>query len=111
VTVAPPFPSPVPVAFTAVALSADEGDPPGLAVRQKVMPNYDPFEDVKPALVDPTVSAIEFRYLRDGGGWDDRYEPGPNDGLPRAVEIKLTTRVGDRTVTGPPITVPLKVTQ
>src|SRR5262249_24090792 len=60
VTVPPPFPSPVPAAFTAVALSADEGDPPGLAVRQKVMPNYDPFGDVRPALVDPTVAAIEF---------------------------------------------------
>jgi general secretion pathway protein J len=111
VTVSPPFPSQVPVAFTAVTLSFDEGEAPAFAVRQKVLPNTDPFGDVKPALLDPTVSGIQFRYLRDGGSWEDRWEVGPNDGMPRAVEITVTTRVGDRTVTAPPLTVSLRVTQ
>ena len=41
-----PFPLPAPIAFTAVTLSVDEGERPGLAVREKAMPNDDPFEEV-----------------------------------------------------------------
>ena len=39
VTVSAPFPLPAPIAFTAVTLSVDEGDKPGLAIREKALPN------------------------------------------------------------------------
>ena len=55
VTVSAPFPLPAPIAFTAVTLSVDEGDKPGLAIREKALPNDDPFEDVAPIVVDPIV--------------------------------------------------------
>jgi len=56
VSVSPPMPFQVPVAFTAITMSIAEGAEPGLAVREKAMPNYDPFEQVAPSLVDPTTS-------------------------------------------------------
>lgn len=110
VTAAPPLPSPIPVAFTAVTLSIEQGDTPALAVRQKVLPNAEPFESTKPVLLDPAVTLLRFRYLRDGGSWEDRWEASNDDGLPRAVEVTVTTRLGQRTVEYPPLTVSIRVT-
>lgn len=110
VTVSPPFPLPAAIAFTAVSFSVDEGDRPGLAIREKAMPNEDPFEDVPPIVVDPTLSAIRFRYLRDAeGSWEDTWDGASERTIPRAVEITLTSIVNGLPVEQPPVTVSIRV--
>ena len=72
VTVSPPISLPAPIPFVAVTLSMDAGNAPGLAIREKALPNFNPFEAVAPSAVDPTITAIRFRYLRDEGyDWDE----------------------------------------
>ena len=106
VTATAPFPATVPIAFTAVQLAMEGGEAPGLAVRQKALPNTDPFERVAPVLVDRSVTAVAFRYLRDAAGsWETRWDPGTEQRQPRAVEITITTSIGGREVEHPPLTV------
>ena len=111
VTVSAPFPLPAPIAFTAVTLSIDEGDKPGLAIREKALPNDDPFEDVAPIVVDPSFSAVRFRYLRDTeGSWEESWDGAQERAVPRAVEVTLTTMVGGQPVEQPPVSVSIRVT-
>ncbi len=106
VTATPPFPAALPIAFTAVQLAVEGGEAPGLAVRQKALPNTDPFERVAPVLVDRSVTAVTFRYLRDApGSWEERWDAATEQRLPRAVEITITTSIGGREVEHPPFTV------
>ena len=110
VTAAPLLPPPIPVAFTAVTLSMeDDGSGQALMVRQKVLPNADPFELTKPAFSDPTVASMRLRYLRDGAGWESAWDPSGDGALPRAIEITITTRVGERVLEHPPLTVSIRV--
>ncbi len=109
VTATPPFPAPVPIAFTAVTFSLDAGPAAALAIRQKVLPNADAFKGVAPVLVDETVTAVRFRYLRDAAGtWEDRWDATSQKALPRAVEITLTTERNGRRTKQPPIIVSLQ---
>ena len=112
VTVSPPFPPPVPIAFTAITLSMETGAAPGLAIREKVLPNFDPFEQVVPNVVDPTVMAIRFRYLRDpeGDSWEETWNGAEERALPRAVEVTLMVRINGRVEERRPVTVPIRVT-
>jgi general secretion pathway protein J len=106
VTVAPPIAATIPIAFTAVHLSQDER---GLAVRQLSLPNREPVDQVTALLVDPAVVALRFRYLgEEAEKWSDRWEPGRGQGLPRAVEIRLTTESGGRRVEQPPLVVAIR---
>ena len=109
VTTMPPFPLPVPAAFAAVTLAMEDAEPPGLAVRQKLLPNDDPFEALRPLLLDVAVTAARFRYLRAGGAWEERWDAVAEQALPRAVEISLTTRLDGRTIDHPPVTIAIPV--
>lgn len=104
VTLAPSIPALAPITFTAVSLSRDEQ---GLAVRQLPLPNLEPVDRVAPVLVDPTVIAVRFRYLGEED-WKDRWDMTKEDSLPRAVEIVLTTAVGNRAVEQSPLLVPIR---
>ena len=109
VTVSAPFPLPALIAFTAVTLSIDEGDRPGLAVREKALPNEEPFEDVPPIVVDPTFTAVRFRYLRDAeGSWEETWDGAQERAVPRAVEVTLTTMVRGQPVEQPPVSVAIR---
>ena len=104
VTVAPPFPHGVPVAFTAVTIAHQDAAPPGLIIRQKALPNYDPFEPVKPSLIDGGIAAVRFRYLREqDGAWVETWDPGPEGTMPRAVEVTLTASAGGRATPQPAV--------
>ena len=105
VTLAPPFPLAAPVTFTAVTFARLEGDRPGLAVREKALPNLDPFEETEPLFLDSAVTAVEFRYLPPDGDWTDAWDVAEKRELPRAVQIRLTATLGGRTETLPPLTI------
>ena len=111
VTTSPPFPLPGTIAFTAVMLSVDEGEQIGFAIREKAMPNEDPFEETPPILVDPTLTAVRFRYMRDvEGSWEEVWDGAQERALPRAIEVTLTTLVNGLPAEQAPITVSLRVT-
>ena len=110
VTVAPPVPSSVPIAFTAVTFSLESGVRPGLAIRQKALPNLDPFELVEPIFVDPAVTALRFRYRREvGDPWEERWDATKETALPLAVEVTLSTLFGGRRIEHPPLIIPIRV--
>ena len=109
VTLSPPFPLAAPVAFTAVVFALEEGERPGLSVREKALPNLDPFEPVTPMVVDPAVSEVAFRYLRSAGEWETRWNGAAEGDLPQAVEIRLTANTNGRAEPFPPLTVQLRV--
>lgn len=110
VTQAAAFPTPVPVAFTATVVTMDVGDPPALAIEQRVLPNRDPFTEARTALRDPTVVAVALRYLNDDGAWVETWDAEEEQALPQAVQITLTTsRAGHREDLAP-LTVSLRVT-
>jgi general secretion pathway protein J len=111
VTAVPPFPTAAPFAFTAVTLSQEAGAVPGLAVRQKPLPNGEPFDrGLQPALVDGTVSDVRFRYLRESDReWTESWDAAQEKALPLAVEITLTIVQAGRSAPQPPLIVSLPV--
>lgn len=108
VTLSPPFPLAAPIAFTAVTLAHEDGERPGLAVREKALPNADPFKTETPVFVDAAVSEISFRYLRPGGSWEERWDGAAEGDFPQAVEIRLATKINGRAESFPPFTVSLR---
>jgi hypothetical protein len=106
VTLAPPFPLAAPVTFTAVTFARQGGERPGLAIREKALPNFDPFEEAEPVFVDAAVTTLEFKYLGpDGSSWDSSWDGAEKQGLPKAVQIRLAATLGGRTETLPPLTI------
>ena len=109
VTVSPPMPLSGAIPFVAVTLSIDSGTSAGLAIREKALPNFDPFEMVAPSVVDPAISGIHFRYLRDGGGWEDSWDAASEAAMPRAIEVTLTATVNGQLQQSPPLVVSIQV--
>jgi prepilin-type N-terminal cleavage/methylation domain-containing protein len=107
VTQAAPVPAAIPIAFTAVSLALDDGNEPGLLVRQRALPNREPFTEAEIVYRDPSVTALRFAYL-DDNGWQDRWDGAESKGTPRAVRITVATSLNGRTEELPPITVPLR---
>jgi hypothetical protein len=93
VTLAPPFPLAAPIAFTAVVIALEEGERAGLVVRERPLPNRDPFTEAAVVFHDPTVTALELRYMDDGGQWQDAWDGAGLKALPRAV--RLTVSLGE----------------
>lgn len=109
VTSAAPFPAAEPIAYTAVTLAQDPDA--GLAIRQKALPNENPFERLQPAAVDGAVTGIAFRYLTDDfqRTWTDHWDAAAAKSLPLAIEVTLTTPQGGRAVKQPPLMITLRV--
>lgn len=108
VTTAPPFPAAEPIAYTAVTLSHDAGA--GLAIRQKPLPSDKPFERLSPAVVDGTVTAVAFRYLRDSDRtWTERWDADKEKAFPLAAEVTLTIVQAGQSVQQAPLIVSLPV--
>ena len=100
VTQVSPFPIAAPIAFTAVVIELREGDRPGLIVRQKPLPNLDPFEETAPVIEDEGVKGLTFSYLGDSGWQDEWKQEGTDAALPRAVKITIDTGSGGSTAPG-----------
>lgn len=110
VTRTAPFPSGVPAAFTAVVLEVEPGERPHLVLRQRVLPNRNPFADAAVVLRDPAVQRLEFAYLDDSGSWHENWDAENEGMLPAAVRIAVATgRAGAEAL--PPLTVALRMSQ
>lgn len=107
VTQAAPFPGATPIAFTAVVFAFDEGAEPGLVVRQRALPNREPFGDATVVYRDPTVTALRLAYL-DDNGWQDVWDGAEAQATPRAVRITVATTLNGRREELPPLTVSLR---
>lgn len=108
VTQAPPFPLPIPVAFAAVTIGVETENGPALVIRQRVLPNRDPFTEATVALRDPAIQQITFEYLNEQGEWQKTWDTDAEDTLPRAVRITVGPPPGG-TEAMPPLTVALHV--
>ncbi len=111
VTEAPPVPFTVPIAFVAVVIGLEQSTEPGLVVRQRALPNFEPFTQAQVVLRDPTVKTLRFRYLSPSGAWETSWSAEGDAGMPRAIQVEVALTQGNRLVTLPPLTVPLQTTQ
>jgi hypothetical protein len=88
-----------------VALTFVEGE--GLVIRERALPNYEPFAEAPVVLRDPSVTSLVFRYHDENNGWqttwDDEDEP------PTAIEVTVGLTLQGRPQTLPAMVVPLKV--
>jgi len=107
VTQAPPFPAAAPIAFTAVVFAFDDGGEPGLVIRQRALPNREPFAEATVVYRDPTVTALRLAYL-DESGWQDAWDGAEAKATPRAVRVTVATTLNGRREELPPLTVSLR---
>lgn len=109
VTKAAPFPPGVPGAFTAVVIAfEDEGQGGALVVRQRVLPNREPFTRAAVVLRDPALQALELRYLGDNGSWVDTWDAETEKKLPQAVRLRFSTVRDGKLEAASPLTVSLR---
>ena len=108
VTQAPPFAPAAPIAFTAVVIELEDGAEPGLVVRQRPLPNRDPFDKAEVVFRDATVTAFEIRYLDDAGAWQEEWKAENDDTTPRAVRLSIEATLQGRPVRLPPLTITLR---
>ena len=109
VTQSSPAPFSIPIAFTAVVIGVESDEGTALVVRQRPLPNRDPFTAATEAFRDPSVSSVKFRYMNEEGVWQDSWDAGAENALPRAIEITVASAWGGRSETVGPLTVPLRV--
>jgi general secretion pathway protein J len=109
VTRAAAFPGDVPVAFTAIVIAVeDDAQGRALVVRQRVLPNWDPFTRATVVLRDPAIQGLELRYLNTDGSWRDSWDAEAEQSLPSGVRIRFLTGQGGRLDSLPPLTVSLR---
>jgi general secretion pathway protein J len=109
VTRAAPFPADVAAAFTAVVIAV-ETDAQGraLVIRQRILPNREPFTRAVVVLRDPAIQGLELKYLRSEGTWVDTWDPDAEHVLPVGVRVRFLTAQGARLEPMPPLTVSLR---
>jgi general secretion pathway protein J len=110
VTQAPPLPLQVPVAFTAVVISLESGDEPGLVVRERPLPNRDPFTKGELVMRDAAVTSLAFKFQNEDGEWVDTWDGQEMRAIPRGVQLSLGTTLNGRAQALPPVTVTLRAT-
>ncbi len=110
VTQTAPYPAAVPVAFTAVVIElGTTGEQRGLVIRQRLLPNRNPFTDAVVVFNDPTLTELSFSYLDDGGAWQDTWDVETQKRLPKAIRISVGGSLNGQAQTLLPLTVPLRV--
>jgi len=110
VTQSAPFPASIPVAFTAVVIEvATSGERRGLVIRQRILPNRNPFTDAAVVFNDPDLTELTFSFLDDTGAWQDTWDVDTQRRLPEAIRISVGGTINGRAQTFLPLTVPLRV--
>jgi prepilin-type N-terminal cleavage/methylation domain-containing protein len=110
VTQSAPFPLGAPIAFTAVGVSLETSDPPGLVIRERALPNQEPFDKAKVVFSDPRVTGLEFSFLDKDGNWQDSWEGAALGATPIAIRIRVEIESSGRREALPPLTVSLRST-
>ena len=108
VTQAPPLPLQAPVAFTAVVIALEDADETGLVVRERALPNRNPFTEGTVVMRDPSVTSLAFKFLTEEGDWVDTWDGQEARTIPRAVQLRLGVTVNGRVQALPPISVTLR---
>ncbi len=108
VTQVPPLPAAVPAAFTAVVVAIEGDERPQLVLRQRVLPNRDPFSRAEVVLADPGIQGLELRYLDESGTWQETWDAENQEGMPRAVRIALRAVPAAGGAALPPLTIALR---
>jgi general secretion pathway protein J len=110
VTQTAPVPTSIPVAFTAVVIElGNTGEQRGLVIRQRVLPNRNPFTDAVVVFNDPTLTELTFGFLDDSGAWQDTWDVETQKRLPKAIRVSVGGTLNGRAQTLLPLTVPLRV--
>jgi prepilin-type N-terminal cleavage/methylation domain-containing protein len=110
VTQAPPLPLQAPIAFTAVVISLESGEEKGLLVRERALPNRDPFTKGEIVMRDPSVTSLAFKFQSEDGDWVESWSAQDLKAIPRGVQLTLGATINGRTQKLPPITVTLRAT-
>ncbi len=110
VTQAPPLPLQAPIAFTAVVISLESGEETGLVVRERALPNRDPFTKAEIVMRDPSITSLAFKFQNEDGDWVDTWDGQELKAIPRGVQLRLGSTLNGRTQTLPPLTVTLRAT-
>jgi hypothetical protein len=105
VSQAPPFPLGAQIAFTAVVLAYVEGE--GLVIRERALPNREPFAEAAVVLRDAAVTSLAFRYFDETNGWQTEWDE--EDRPPIAIEITVGLTINGRPEALPAMVVPLRV--
>jgi general secretion pathway protein J len=109
VTQAAPLPQDVPAAFTALVIALeDDAQGRALVVRQRVLPNREPFTLATVVLRDPALQALELQYLGEGGNWVETWDANAEQKLPLAVRIRFSIVRDGKLEPAPPMTVSLR---
>ena len=108
VTQAPPLPLQAPIAFTAVGIALEEGETPGLVLRQRALPNREPFTEGTVVMRDPSVTSLAFSFLTEDGNWVESWNGQDAKTIPQAVQLRLGVTLNGRAQTMPPMTVTLR---
>jgi len=110
VTQTAPFPPSIPVAFAAVVIElGTTGEQRGLIIRQRILPNRNPFTEATVVFNDPALTELSFSFLDDSGAWQDTWDVDTQKRLPKAIRITVGGMLNGRTQTVLPLTVPLRV--
>jgi hypothetical protein len=108
VTQAAPLPLQAPIAFTAVVIALEDGNEPGLIVRERPLPNRDPFTEGTVVMRDPNVTSLAFKFLTEEGEWVDAWDGQEAKTIPRAIQLRLGATVNGRAQNLPPISVTMR---
>ena len=99
----------VPAAFTAVVIAfEDDAQGGALVVRQRILPNREPFTRAAVVLRDPALRALELRYLGENGSWVETWDADAEQKLPLAIRIRFSTVRDGKLEAAPPMTVSLR---
>src|SRR5262249_37445586 len=85
------------------------GEHRGLLIRQRLLPNRNPFTDAVVVFNDPTLTELTFGYLDDAGAWQDTWDVETQKRLPKAIRVSVGGSLNGRAQTLLPLTVPLRV--
>ena len=110
VTQAAPLPLQAPIAFTAVVISLESGEETGLILRERALPNRDPFTKGEIVMRDPAVTSLSFKFQNDDGDWVDTWDGQDMKAIPRGIQLTLGATLNGRIHTLPPITVTVRST-
>ena len=110
ITQAPPLPLQAPVAFTAVVISLESGEEQGLVVRERALPNRDPFTKGDIVMRDPAVTSLAFKFQNEDGEWVNTWDGQDLKVIPRAISLTIGTTLNGKAQTLPPIAVTLRTT-